>query len=95
MENNNKLWFRRKRYGWGWTPATKEGWLVLLVYIIIFATADIIFVNSMKVAPSHTKSGVFLAFVGFITGILIQICYKKGEEPRWSWGRGKNEDKKV
>jgi predicted GH43/DUF377 family glycosyl hydrolase len=23
------FWFRAKEYGWGWYPATWEGWLVL------------------------------------------------------------------
>ena len=24
-------WFRRKRFGWGWTPISWEGWVVTLL----------------------------------------------------------------
>jgi len=34
-DNPNKYWFRRKLYGWGWTPATWQGWLTLLIFILI------------------------------------------------------------
>jgi len=30
-----KLWFKAKRYGWGWTPACWQGWLVLGVYFAV------------------------------------------------------------
>ncbi|MEX0910375.1 MAG: hypothetical protein WDZ73_01320 [Candidatus Paceibacterota bacterium] len=35
MENNRKIWFKRKLYGWGWYPASREGWLVTVVYMTI------------------------------------------------------------
>src|SRR5215472_16377344 len=28
------LWFRAKSYGWGWTPASVEGWLVLGLFMV-------------------------------------------------------------
>ena len=33
-KNNSKLWFKAKRYGWGWTPSAWQGWMVLLVYLV-------------------------------------------------------------
>jgi hypothetical protein len=30
-------WFRPKDTGSGWTPATWQGWLVLAVFIVVFA----------------------------------------------------------
>ena len=30
-----KLWFKRKLYGRGRTPATREGWLVVLCYVFL------------------------------------------------------------
>ena len=29
-----RLWFRAKRYGWGWTPASVEGWLVMAAFMV-------------------------------------------------------------
>ena len=35
----NKFWFKRKKYGWGWRPASYEGWAVTLAvfgYIVFY-----------------------------------------------------------
>jgi hypothetical protein len=34
-----KPWFGPKRFGWGWTPITWEGWLSVLVWIGLFYLA--------------------------------------------------------
>ncbi len=26
----SEIWFKRKTYGWGWTPANAKGWAALL-----------------------------------------------------------------
>ena len=28
-------WFRRKRWGYGWTPVTWQGWLVVALFVAI------------------------------------------------------------
>ena len=30
---NRPIWFKRKTYGYGWTPATWQGWLIIAVWI--------------------------------------------------------------
>ncbi len=75
---NNKIWFKRKLYGWGWTPCTWEGWVTILVWIAVFLY------TVSKVDHEWLKN---LIVVFIMTGILIFICYKKGEKPRWQWGK--------
>lgn len=88
-----KLWFKRKRYGWGWYPVTWQGWLVVLIYILCLLVAVLDLKNTQnagEVVFSHIVPIVFL------TIMLIIICYKKGEKPRWQWGgspRGGDEGK--
>lgn len=65
----NKIWFVNKTYGYGWTPATWEGWLVLLIWLIIFIPLTL----TIKYNWILGLAGVFL-----LTGLLIYICYKKG-----------------
>jgi hypothetical protein len=72
------IWFKRKRYGWGWYPSTWQGWITMLlftIYIIILA---------LCVMPLNP----IIYFIGIILGviILIGICFKFGEKPKWSWG---------
>ncbi len=74
----NKIWFRRKLYGWGWTPSSWEGWLVLLVWLIFFTFGVV------KMDHEGLKN---IAVIGLMTGLLIYVCYRKGEKPRWQWGK--------
>ena len=76
----NKIWFKRKLYGWGWTPTTWEGWLVILLWIIIFVSL----VQTMD--HEWLKNIIFIIIM---ISILIFICYKKGEKPKWQWGQDK------
>ena len=34
-DNPNGYWFKRKLYGWGWTPATWQGWFAIGVYVLL------------------------------------------------------------
>ncbi|MFZ2072456.1 MAG: hypothetical protein WAV10_02140 [Minisyncoccia bacterium] len=74
----NKIWFKRKRYGWGWYPSSWQGWLVLFVWFILFTSLV------TKMDNEWLKKFIF---VTLMTGILIFICYKKGEKPKWQWGK--------
>ncbi len=75
----NKIWFKRKLYGWGWTPSSWQGWVTVLFWSIFF-------VSLVSKIDDHEwlKN---LIFIIFSTGLLIYICYKKGEKPRWQWGK--------
>lgn len=75
---NKKLWFKRKLYGWGWTPCSWEGWMVILVWVVFF-----IF-TMKKMDHEWLKNLIFIIISVFV---LIFISYKKGEKPRWQWGK--------
>ena len=79
-----KLWFRAKRYGWGWAPASWQGYFVLLLYI-----AAIIW-NFFRIdSVSHSVSDTLINFVPetiVLTVFLMIICYLTGEKPEWRWG---------
>jgi len=84
MEKEKKFWFRRKIYGWGWYPASWQGWVTILAWAILF-------VWTITTLDHEWLKNIIVSFV--LTGILIFICYKKGEKPRWQWGCPKEEDK--
>ena len=81
---NDKLWFKAKRYGWGWYPVSWEGWLILLAYTIL------IIIPAVKINDTaHSGSDALIAFAPYfiiLTGLLLVICYRKGEVPGWRWG---------
>ncbi len=84
-----KLWFKRKHYGWGWYPATWQGWIVTLIYIILI----VVFAKTIdENSPVREIFFTFLLPVTLLTIAFIKIAYKKGEKPKWQWGN-KNDDK--
>ena len=79
-----RFWFKRKRYGWGWTPATWEGWLTLVIWVIV-TFAPIILLDSKFL--TNTVVGIsFVAYEVAIVLVLLLVCWKTGESPRWQWG---------
>jgi len=86
-DNPESRWFKAKLYGWGWTPATWQGWLIIVVYVALVSALAITREESI---PGNPDSGSnFLTFalpMIVLTALLIYICYKKGEKPRWQWG---------
>lgn len=81
---DKKLWFRRKLYGWGWTPCSWEGWLVTFLYLALIIVLSIILGNE----PTG-RDATFRFFIPAIiaTLVFIKIAYNKGEKPMWQWGK--------
>ncbi|HRY62841.1 MAG TPA: hypothetical protein P5056_03680 [Candidatus Paceibacterota bacterium] len=89
-ENPEGYWFRRKLYGWGWTPVKWQGWAVTFGYVAILVALGLSVDSS-----SSNKEVVDLFILPFIilTALFVRILYKKGESPRWQWGdNNKNEE---
>ena len=80
MLGEHRYWFPAKRYGWGWgIPTCWQGWAVLIAYFLLIGLAIIVF------RPDRTPVA-FLASTGFLSLVLVGICWLKGEPPKWRWG---------
>jgi hypothetical protein len=90
LKNNpHGYWFKRKLYGWGWTPATWQGWLIIASYVMLV----LIFASTVDdTSPVREVAFTFILPVAFLTITLMRICYKKGEKPRWQWGEPSAKD---
>jgi hypothetical protein len=76
-----KLWFRDKKYGWGWYPSSWQGWVVIVVGV------GLIILNAKRLSiHNNGASFEFIVQTLLIVTISIAICYKHGEKPHWSWG---------
>ena len=79
--NDKKIWFRAKRYGWGWgLPCSWQGWVVMVGYIALIWAGAFLW-------GQWTKIGYWIGYVVTLTAALIVVCAIKGEKPRWRWGR--------
>jgi len=81
------IWFKAKKYGWGWQPATWQAWVILIIYlvaiIILFKTNEKHLLNGIDTLLYYT-----LPFI-LLTALLVFISYKFGEKPGWRWGNKK------
>lgn len=83
-DNPERYWFKRKLYGWGWIPATWQGWLILFGFIVI------IVLNFYRIdATSNSDSDTLIKYIFqtfVLVLLLVAICWNKGEKPKWQWG---------
>lgn len=78
-DNPEGYWFKRKLYGWGWTPARWQGWLVVVIGLAIFLAG--MYVGETDDAPGATLLGFLL-----MIALIFVFGYWKGEKPHWQWG---------
>ena len=81
LSENQDIWFRAKKYGYGWgLPVKWQGWVVLTAYFLFDA------VGCIFVIKNPLNIIWFIPFILFCTIVFIFICWKKGEELKWRWG---------
>lgn len=88
-DNPEGYWFKRKLYGYGWTPATTAGWLVVGVYVV-FLFGVMLYVQSHSEEAEFSNKIVLIILAATI--LLIAISWRTGEPLKWQWGR---KDKKT
>ncbi len=84
MEKN--YWFRRRKYGYGLSPAGWRGWLVTVGFVAL------VMANAYRLdAASHSASDTirpFLIETAVLCVVFVAIVFLKGERPlRWQWGK--------
>jgi hypothetical protein len=82
----NRVWFKAKTYGWGWTPSTWEGWAVTIVDLAAVLGWGGYLVSHPALATRSDFLLVALLPIIAAAAILIVLCWLKGERPRWRWG---------
>jgi len=90
-----KRWFKAKEYGWGWYPASWQGWVITFLYASLYVISMLLFF-AWAGAAAEARSGYrevafgvleFLAVIVLLTYSLIRICTRFGEPARWRWGK--------
>ncbi len=84
------LWFKAKRYGYGWYPVTWQGWAIVVLYIGGLLS-EVMLVNSSANPEDSNFLINFFPRVLVLTVFLIVICRAKGEPAKWRWGSSVDE----
>lgn len=79
-----EIWFKEKKYGWGWTPATWQGWLATILYMALIIGPVFLFTNDLERFANYTWE--YVAYTCVLSAAFIFLCYKKGVKPQWHWG---------
>jgi O-antigen/teichoic acid export membrane protein len=80
-------WFRPKRYGYGATPISWEGWAVTLVGVALVAASTTVLVSHTALDPWFWAA---VAVDVVVIVALVQVSRRKTEgEWRWRWGDSK------
>ena len=81
-----RYWFKRKLFGWGWQPATWEGWLAFIGYTFL-VIGNFFFRYADRIEEHDAIAYRFVFDTVLLTIALILICVRTGEKPRWQWGK--------
>jgi hypothetical protein len=89
------IWFVRKTYGYGWTPATWQGWLVIAVWIGLIIGSYFWLKQSTQYFVRSTPDFLmlYLSSTFFLVVLLLTVTWLTGEKPRWQWGPQNREKK--
>jgi hypothetical protein len=79
-----RIWFRAKKYGWGWYPVTWQGWIVILIGLFLIIREAVQFDENSQ-SGSDVLIGLLLPVFCVVTLMLI-TTYATGEKPGWHWG---------
>ena len=83
----SSVWFRARSYGWGWTPVSVEGWLVMLAFVMAAGVVTAIFIYQVRSGVGRGSATLqFLLAIAILTGLLTAVAWLTGERPRWRWG---------
>jgi hypothetical protein len=90
-KTDKEYWFKRRRYGYGWTPVRWQGWVAVAGTLIVITVAAIIFGN----AP-YSNEGLwfYLNTVLLAVVLLLILAAKYGPKPKWRWGKKPGDNSK-
>lgn len=83
-DEEKNFWFKAKRFGWGWYPATREGWIITAMFIV----ASLLVIRMNADTPE-----LIVVHMGILVAALVVVAWRTGERPMLRWGRGPYECK--
>jgi hypothetical protein len=80
-----RYWFRPRRYGYGATPTTWEGWTLTVVVAAIVAIS----VVAMNLLADRANFAVWIAWAAIIAAVVVSFVrisrQRTDGEWRWYW----------
>lgn len=83
--NPGRYWFKRRRFGWGWTPVTREGWLVIVAFMIALVGGAVLVGDRME--ESGWWMAAWLTWAAAWVIALLILTARHAPPGKWRWGR--------
>ena len=86
----SQYWFRAS-YGYGAMPTTWQGWVAVVVYLVVFIAITVSLLRVPVGVPDAAKAwqvGTWIVFVGVMTFSFVRVARAKTDgQLRWRWGK--------
>jgi hypothetical protein len=79
-----QYWFRTMKFGWGWSPATWQAWLITIIFVVVVTGGSIYFTG-------QNNMPMYYGFLAVMVVLYLVIAWAKGAPPHWQWGNDKPE----
>lgn len=83
--------FKRKRYGYGWTPVTLGGWILVALFIVAIVLWSLIMLPSTNVVTLEQQV-VYLTGLIIIIALMLFVTRRYAPRGKWRWGRKPTDD---
>jgi hypothetical protein len=81
-----RYWFKPKRYGYGATPVTWEGWVVTIAVAVVLA-GSIVAMNLLVDRSDVVAWLLWAVIIAAMTYWFVKLSRRRTEgEWRWRWG---------
>jgi len=91
MTKQNKYWFKRRRFGYGWVPVTKQGFLLVSGFLLVIVASSFL----LELVPDKdmfVASILYLIAVAVLVIVMIIMTRLHGPKPKWRWGVSKKDN---
>ena len=85
--HNNEYWFKRKRYGIGFVPVTRKGWILTLSYVGVLFFVTTVFFRGIETTGTSAEIFVYNVVLVMTTMIFLYFVFTTSPTPRWRWGK--------
>jgi hypothetical protein len=88
-----RYWFRPKRYGYGATPVTWEGWALTVGIVAVVALSIV----AMNLLAGRSNVGAWLAWAAFIVIAVFWMARisRQRTDGKWRWRWGQRPDEGI
>jgi hypothetical protein len=87
---SHQYWFRPRKYGYGATPVTWEGWALVFAFVVVVAALVPLVLHGGSIATRLLSA----TLIGAAIVVLTAVSMKKTDGAwHWSWGGRSNSGK--